>query len=534
MSETNATKVKSLKESLRVREKELLAVFKELDHYRRKCHKLKLLLIRQKSRDFQNSSVEIRKNLQESPEVLVEKPKFLLGNEGKVEDLKCEEGEIKELEKPKGLPIKRKRRSAVTKFMESISLPLAHTVTEKKEKKPETLKKIEETEESVLSAIEKSLETSTQKPGIKPRATGKPLPTGKAVAYNKPYSMPSAYTEINYSGLLHQPVQYTPLTVSLSQISPQTLKFKEFFEITKKMYSSNYDFNITNLSMIFDLLKTLDPQTATTYFVNEMMQSSYIFSTSDALSIIFGVMKELADQVWDKAFLKSLRMFFIRTLQEIVFVGKEVKLPYLKYNVGTLQEMLLTCFVVVCKQGNYVEIAKKMIVKLLGAKNKEYVKRTFDIWAELANADYSLQVFYKLVVLEIPFEGILQEVSIQVCKIDEKMYKEIYYCFKGAIRYLDVQDAYEAYGKFLWPHLQQAKKDSMAKVLVIEIIGILYLEFEKEGTKKVHFQLKKQLEEILTDKDMASKNYLAFGPKEQRAAAKALKKIGHTGKSGKT
>jgi hypothetical protein len=83
----------------------------------------------------------------------------------------------------------------------------------------------------------------------------------------------------------------------------------------------------------------------------------------------------------------------------------------------------------------------------------------------------------------------------------------------------------------LWPGLEGATKDSFFKILVIKIIGILYLEIEKDGKKKIHLKLKSQLEEILTDKTMNSKKYLAFGLKEQTAAAKSLEKIGYKGKA---
>ena len=344
--------------------------------------------------------------------------------------------------------------------------------------------------------------------------------------------MAAAYTEINYAPLAQQPIQYTPMTVSLSQINPQTVKFKEFFEVTKKMYCSDYDFNLNNLSLMADILKTLDPQIAATYFVNEMMQGSYLFSPSDALSMIFGVIKELVgNSVWDKGFLNSLRPFFMRPLQDIVFVGKAVKLPYLKYSASALQDILVTVFVLIAKQCEYSSLVAKLIIKLLAAKNALFIKIVYGIWENLAGKGYLFEFIHRFVVMEQSHDVLLQELSMQACNCDQHMYSEIYHCFKGILRYLTAQEAYEAYGRYLWAHLQESKKDSLVKVLVIEIIGVLYQVFEKEGTKSVHLQLKNQLEEILTDKQKKSKIYVAFGIKEQTAAAKALEKIGFRGKT---
>ena len=142
MSDNNANKLKLLKQSLQVREKELLAVFKELDHYRRKCNKLKLLLLKQKSeKNTQNIAVETSEQILQKSEIksnnTAEESTKKIQKTGEhsikiqeikqedipIQDSNIEEGEINEISKIKQpqIPTKRKRKTAVTKFMESIA-----------------------------------------------------------------------------------------------------------------------------------------------------------------------------------------------------------------------------------------------------------------------------------------------------------------------------------------------------------------------------------------------------------------------------
>ena len=63
----------------------------------------------------------------------------------------------------------------------------------------------------------------------------------------------------------------------------------------------------------------------------------------------------------------------------MVFVGKDIKLPSLKYQVTTLQDILHTCFVLICQQRDYYEILRKLLFKLLAVKNTNLIKTTFII-----------------------------------------------------------------------------------------------------------------------------------------------------------
>ena len=322
MSDNNANKLKLLKQSLQVREKELLAVFKELDHYRRKCNKLKLLLLKQKSeKNTQNIAVETSEQILQKSEIksnnTAEESTKKIQKTGEhsikiqeikqedipIQDSNIEEGEINEISKIKQpqIPTKRKRKTAVTKFMESIaSVPSEISLKNNQNiKKPieKMQESIGETDQPSLETIQKFLQNSNpvnkNKPNLRQRQGHNQNQTNNNIAYNKPYSMGGSYTEINYNSLAQQPVQYTPMTINLSQINPETTKFKEYFEINKKLYCSGNDFNLTNLSVLADILKSIEPSAAASYFVNEMMQSSYLFSPADALSIIYGVLKEI-------------------------------------------------------------------------------------------------------------------------------------------------------------------------------------------------------------------------------------------------
>ena len=282
MVDANANKLKSLKESLKIREKELLAVFKELDHYRRKCQKLKLLLLKQKSENPQKQEpkTEKKRKLFDSFENTQKKEPEIIPSK--------EDGEILETSKPQSLPVKRKRKSQVTKFMETITSKPENNSTKDFPILQNPVKEDpSEIDENVLSIIQKTITPA------KPVSKAKPNVNQPKAVYNKPYSISSSYTEINYSNLTNKPAKYTPMTLSLSQLSPLTTKFKEFFELIKKHYCSNYEFNLVNLSLLADMLKDLDPQSAASYFVNEMVQCSYLFSPQDALSIIYGVIKEI-------------------------------------------------------------------------------------------------------------------------------------------------------------------------------------------------------------------------------------------------
>jgi hypothetical protein len=542
MSDPALSKLKSLKESLNAREKLLLSVLKELDHYRLKCNRLKLLLLKQKA-----SSGLIANNIgQEKPQT---KDSVTISHQNIVkaetEDGNAiEDGEIKDLKKPK-LPAKRKRKSLVTKFMESITSCDKHQHLDPKnpietecksdfqpdfKTSPQPVIKTSEDQvlkaeidENTLNTIESILEKSrnTSKPALKTRSNT------KKAAYNKPYNMTNSYTEINYTPIVNQPLQNTPMTVSLSQINPKTLKFKEFFEICKKLYCSDYEFNLANLSILTDILKTLDPSTASTYFVNEMMQCSYLFSPQDALSIVFGVTKEINDLNWIKSFLVSFQPFFLRPSEDIYFIGKETKLPFLKYPVNTLQEILHIDFVLISKQLNCIEIVAKLVSKLLAAKNVKFIKKTFEYWEESVSSSLSMKVLYRLIVAGTPCSELLTELSEQLYS-SQLAGKDLYRSFKGILLYIPPQQAYESYQKYLWPSLE---KKSSSRTLVIKIIGVLYLILEKEGTKKVHNHLKTQLEEILTDKKMTSNLYSAFSLQDQRTAADVLEKIGFKGKT---
>ncbi|OMJ77188.1 hypothetical protein SteCoe_23263 [Stentor coeruleus] len=537
------SKIKSLKESLRVREKELLAVFKELDHYRRKCTKLKLLLIKEKA--SRNSTVELAEAeepvLPQKRQEIDEKPvESQVIKKSKLEHDE-EDGEIKEMTKSKPQAQKKVKKTPNNKSIESLPSTLEKDIST-----PNT-SDILYPEEGNNAKVQMSVKNPSPKPQTRsksmvkvpqipappaPVLTPGPVispglkssaispPAKKSVAYNQPYSIEQTQFDFTGNPTKPQPVSF-PSAPPIIQKPPQIIKLKELFEIAKKQYMSDFDFNMNHLSLIADVLKTLDPENAACCLINEITENSFLFSPSDALSFLYGVMKELVrNKDWDRKFLNSFKEFYVKNPRSIAFAGKNSKLPGFKYVVSTLQDVLHTCFMILCQQAEYSDLISKLLAKLIAKKNIGLVKTTFKYWEEIANKDYAISIFYRLAYVEENPLNLIQELSNKSTTTDESMQNKIYLALKTIFRYITVEVAYNCYTTFLWPSLN-TNKNSFTRTLVIKMIAILYQEIEKDGTKKVHNTLRSQLEEILTDGEMK-----IFSGSDQIIAAKALEKIG--------
>lgn len=530
------SKIKSLKESLRVREKELLTVFKELDHYRLKCTKLKLLLIKEKA--SKNSAPELanaeepvlpqkRKEINEKPveSQIAKKPKL---------DHEEEDGEIKEMTKSKPPVQKKTKKTPNNKNIESAKFtpvkdtPIPNT--------PELLY----TEEGNNAKLQRSTKNPSPKPqtrsksvvktpqtpqspqippppapvlsqtpavSLEPKSNNISPPAKKGVAYNQPYGIDQKQFDFAGNHTKPQPASFPSAPTPpppIAQKPSQTIKLKELFEIAKKQYISDFDFNMNHLSLIADILKTLEPENAAHCLINEITENSFLFSPSDALSFLYGVAKELVrDKDWDRKFLSSFKEFYVKNPRNIAFAGKNSKLPGFKYIVSNLQDVLHTCFMILCQQAEHLDLISQLLAKLIARKNIDLVKTTFKYWEEIVNKDYAISIFYRLACMEENPLNLIQELSNKSLSTDENTQKKIYLALKTIFRYVTVEVAYNSYTSFLWPSLN-SNKNSFARTLVIKMIAILYQEIEKDGTKRVHNALRSQLEEILTDGEMKS------------------------------
>ena len=526
--EKQKTKVKVLKERTITLEKQLFSAFKELDHYRNKCKKLRLLLLKERAKGLGSESSKSSAPQTPAESIILSSP----------------------VQNPSKIPVSITSISSPSVPKTSIPFTPINTIPDlpkKREnsidlqisfKKPKLPFEVEEGEEGEISDSKKPplKKVAVSKPDKKivpikkiepkPEPIQKILPDPKVLpnkivnkrpaAYNQPYTLdpPQSLNKIPLNSLI--PVK--PCTVPQQNI-PQTIK--ETFEIVRKLYQSDYEFNVNNVFLLSEVLKSADSASAGSFLVTELIESIFIFSASDALALVYGILQDLLiTPNYNKDFLKSIRNYFIHSAQDLWFNGKVNKLTSMNILVNTVQEVLHASFVLICKQNSLIWMVCKMLVKVMVLKNFKLFRGTYAIIAEEYSGVFAARILFRAVIREENLIGILKEMNELSGNCDEDMKKSIYLCCKGILRYLGAKDSYEAYRNVFWPNLKQ-KKNSFYRVLFIKVIAVLYLILEKEGRFKICTELKEQLNEIVGDKENKS-----FTQQEKVVVSEALKKIG--------
>lgn len=345
-------------------------------------------------------------------------------------------------------------------------------------------------------------------------------------AYNTRYTIEPAF-EPSYNTFKSNPVQMTPTTMSLSQVTPIGQKIREAFDVVKRLYQGSYDFAYENVYIISQEFKALEASAAASFLMNEMMQLVYIFSASDALVILYGIIKDLLKKTsWDLEFLKSIRNFFVIKSEDIWFSNANIKLATLGIQVFSIYDVIHAAFTLICKENGYLVLVSKMIGKLVLFKNIRLINKTFEICRENSKDCYSLWIFFRFFVNLENFLKIIQELIESSFSHDENLQMNVYICFKTILRYLQPKDAYEVYAKVLWPAFKDCR-DSVVRVMVLRVLPILYLIFEKDQKKKSSEDIKKKMEDVLTDKEFNSIDYLDFTKKEIEVVQRGLMKMGN-------
>ena len=345
-------------------------------------------------------------------------------------------------------------------------------------------------------------------------------------AYNTRYTIEPAY-EPSYNTFKSNPVQMTPTTISLNQVTPIGQKIKEAFELVKRLYQGSYDFAYENVFIISQEFKSLEASAAASFLMNEMMQLVYIFSASDALVVLYGVIKDLLKKTsWDLEFLKAIRNFFVIKSEDIWFSNASIKLATLGIQVFSINDVIHAAFTLICKENGYLVLVSRMIGKLVLFKNIRLINKTFEICRENAKDCYSLWIFFRFFVNLENFLKVIQELIESSFSHDENLQMNVYICFKSILRYLQPKDAYEVYVKVLWPVFKDCR-DVVVRVMVLRVLPILYLIFEKDQKKKSSEDIRKKMEDVLTDKEFNSIEYLDFTKKEVEVVQRGLIKMGN-------
>jgi hypothetical protein len=310
-------------------------------------------------------------------------------------------------------------------------------------------------------------------------------------------------------------------------VTPIGQKIREAFDVVKRLYQGSYDFAYENVYIISQEFKALEASAAASFLMNEMMQLVYIFSASDALVILYGIIKDLLKKTsWDLEFLKSIRNFFVIKSEDIWFSNANIKLATLGIQVFSIYDVIHAAFTLICKENGYLVLVSKMIGKLVLFKNIRLINKTFEICRENSKDCYSLWIFFRFFVNLENFLKIIQELIESSFSHDENLQMNVYICFKTILRYLQPKDAYEVYAKVLWPAFKDCR-DSVVRVMVLRVLPILYLIFEKDQKKKSSEDIKKKMEDVLTDKEFNSIDYLDFTKKEIEVVQRGLMKMGN-------
>lgn len=550
MEDNHKSKVKLLKNQKATLENQLFKVFKELDYYRNKCKKLRLLLLKERTvpKKFDPQNLVAPEIPTQSAQILELPQKRENSKESQTPSKrsKCpneiEDGEISELqktpEKKSSIPKQIKKNPQIkpedspkAKLESVFSSPKSDLITNSRQEasllRPKAEVIVNNTKHETNLAKHK-LEANKTKAKQEP-VTVKPKPDSVTIKPQTPQPEVNLPKKTNNRPIAYnQPYVLEPLITPPSQLStnlspaPQIPKnIKETFEIVKKLYQSDYEFNINNIYLISEALKSSDSSLAGCYFIQELIDSIFIFSPSDAFNIVCGTCQDLMQNShWSSGFLKSIRNYFIHNSQDIYFSGKSNKLLTVGILVNTLQEVLHASFVLVCKQNNFYWIIIKMLAKVVALKNFKLIRATFTLIGEEFQSWFALRILHRVVVREENFVEILKEVNELCGNGDEIMKKSIYLVCKSIFRYVGAKDSYEAYRNIFWHNLTK-KKNSFFRVLVIRIIAVLYLILEKEGKVEICLELEKKLKEIVEDKDTRS-----FSQQEKLAVSQALKKTG--------
>jgi hypothetical protein len=447
-----------------------------------------------------------------------------------------EEGEISETKTKKIIekPMTRGKKNSVQKVMETIRLSTS-TIKDSPEdlelfslisKKPENLSdKDGGRHVSVNPGLFNQAGVGQSVQGVKPATSKRCKP-----AYNTRYTLEPAF-EPTYKTFKANPIQMTPTTITLSQLTPIGQKIKENFDLIKRLYQTCYDFNYNNVYLVSQDFKTLDASTAASFLISEMMQLVYIFTAFDALALLYGVVKDLIRKnSWDLEFLKAIRNFFVSRVEDVWFANCPSKLPSLGVNVSSMNDVIHACFVLHCKENGYLILVAKMLAKLVLYKNTRLITQTFSILGESAREYYSLWILQRFYGQQENSFKIMQELVEKAFTHDENLQMNIYLSFKSILRFLDPKDAYDAYVQILWPIIKE-NRDSFGRVLVLKLMTVLYLIFEREKKKKTSDDIKKKLEDVLTDKEFKSKKYSDFNKKEIEVVQRGLIKIANSTRS---
>ena len=539
--EKQKTKVKVLKERTITLEKQLFTTFKELDHYRNKCKKLRLLLLKERSKGLgsESSKSSALQTPAESiiPTISVPSPSVYSVPFSSISNSSDSSTSPPNTSKNivPDLPQKRENLIDPQVSLKKPKLPFDVEEGEIPDSKKPPLKKAPVPKPDKKTVPVKKIEPVQPKPEpvqLKPEPVQKKVPDTKVLpnkkantrpaAYNQPYTLdppppppPPPPSQMPLNSLI--PIK--PFSVP-QQNSPQ--KIKETFDIVKKLYQSDYDFNVNNVFLLSEVFKSTDSASAGSYLVTELIESVFIFSASDALTLVHGILQDLLNTPnYNKDFLKSIRNYFIQSKQDLWFNGKTNKLHSMNILVNTVQEVLHASFVLICKQNNMNWMVSKMLVKVMVLKNFKLFRGTYAIIGEEYSGVFAARILFRAIIREENLMGILKEMNELCGSCDEDMKKSIYLCCKGILRYLGAKESYGAYRNVFWPNLKQ-KKNSFYRVLVIKVIAVLYLILEKEGKFGICTELKKQLNEIVGDKENKS-----FTQQEKVVVSEALNKIGH-------
>ncbi|CAG9332729.1 unnamed protein product [Blepharisma stoltei] len=349
-------------------------------------------------------------------------------------------------------------------------------------------------------------------------------------AYNEPYLIHNyPKPQIQEPMLLPNFPSYSPQSFPKQPAMSQPI-LQDLFNSIKNSYWPTQAFDVSILSIDFSFFKKFDTALICNSLLEELKKCLEIFSFNDAYYIINIIIKGLlGEETRDKQFFGNLKKIIISpTAKGFNFASEICKIQPIRYTNQwkSLQELLHVCYISICKEYGYFLLIRSLASKQLKVKEIRLFRLIFEIWeSDLGESQlFSLKTYKKLYENIEDTESLFKDIALEAARCTEDTHKDLYVTAKSLISFVGGKTAYKYYENYLWQTLSSAFKDSLTRVIILEMIGPIITQLSKNSDcATVTEGLQRSMEEILTDE-----NFESFSFKEQKAAAKTLEKCGYT------